>query len=170
MKRGGYAVLMVLASLAGCFYPPSEEPPTAEKRRVVLALPYDLAWDAVNAVIQENRYRINAQDPDAGIIEAQGDSFTLKDADCGRVEGIAGGFAAEPRSATAVYNFYVETRGEEASTVTVEAAFSSAVDVPFHQPEDVECVSLGKQESRLIDQIRAKALTMRRPKYTKPAS
>src|SRR5438128_454044 len=45
-----YAPFILLSVLAGCFYPPIQKPLPARTSRVTVALPYDLAWDAVHAV------------------------------------------------------------------------------------------------------------------------
>src|ERR1700752_3774675 len=98
------AIALAMASMASaCFYPPTQKPPAPGKDEVTLAQPYDLAWDAVHKVIRENKLRINADDPNQGIIETETNQFTLDDADCGKVKGVSGKYAAEPdRAATAV--------------------------------------------------------------------
>ena len=130
------SILGVLAALfaAGCFYPPVTQPPPDEQQEVVIPLPYDLAWDAVNAVITENSFHVQAQDMTNGIIEAVGPRFTLHDADCGKIKSIAGTYTAEPEpNSSSVYNFLVRPRGPEASIVKVRATFNSSVNVPLHQ-------------------------------------
>ncbi len=133
------AALAMIAALAGCIYPPMTEPPSDEQQRVVIPLPYDLAWDAVNSVIQENGLRIQAQDSNHGIIEAVGPRFTLHDADCGKIKSVVGLYAAEPEpNATSVYNFLVRPHGKEASVVDVRATFNSPVKVPLRPTKDVD--------------------------------
>ncbi len=72
------SILGVIAALfaAGCFYPPVTQPPPDEQQEVIIPLPYDLAWDAVNAVITQNAFHVQAQDMTNGIIEAVGPRFT----------------------------------------------------------------------------------------------
>src|SRR5271156_6044183 len=89
-------VMIAALSVAGCLY----QPPPDEQQQVVIPLPYDLAWDAVNAVITKNSFRVQAQDMTNGIIEASGPLFTLHDADCGRIKGVAGSYAADPEAAS----------------------------------------------------------------------
>src|SRR5437764_14453417 len=89
-----FAILSILAS--GCFYPPMTQEPPESKTSAVVPLPFDLTWTAVNNVIQQNRYRIQAQDLNHGILEVFGNRFTLQDADCGRIKSIAGDYAAPP--------------------------------------------------------------------------
>lgn len=160
-----------MAGLGGCFYAPTQKAPPALKDTVTLGQPYDLVWDAVHLVVRKNHLRINAEDPNHGIIETETNHFSLDDADCGQLKGIVGKYAAEPNeAATAVYNFEVRPRGDEASTVSVQATFSAPLHVPLHPIRDVQCVSRGKAEARLLKQITAEAATMRRPAFVKPSN
>src|ERR1700688_1654945 len=97
------AALATAAALAtsGCFYPPLARPPSPDQAHVRVQVPYDLAWDAVNSVIKQNHYSVRAQDPNHGIVEAQGTSFTLQDADCGEFRSLGGRFAVDPGAASA---------------------------------------------------------------------
>ena len=95
VKDAIFALLAAL-SAAGCIYPPTTQPPPDAHEQVVIPLPYDLAWDAVNHVIAQNSLRIQAQDSNAGIIETVGPRFTLHDADCGRIKSVVGTYPAEP--------------------------------------------------------------------------
>ncbi len=161
--------LIAALSLAGCLYPPITQPPPDEQQEVVIPLPYDLAWDAVNKVITENSFRVQAQDMTNGIIETAGPRFTLHDADCGKVKSVAGAYAAEPElNSSSVYNFLVRPRGPEASIVKVRATFNSSVDVPLHPATDVDCVSHGIQESNLLREVLAEASRTHRPVFAKP--
>jgi hypothetical protein len=165
------AACAITATIAGCFYPPTQKPPSQARNQVVLDQPYDLAWDAVHHVIRKNALHIYAEDPNHGIIETETNHFTLKDADCGKLKGIIGKYDAEPdQAATAVYNFEVRPKGRKASTVSVQATFSAPLYVPLHPPRDVQCVSRGKAEARLLDQVTAEAATVRRPTFAKPTS
>ncbi len=169
-KRIAMAIAMI-ATIAGCFYPPTQKPLPRTRSAIVLDQPYDLAWDAVHHVIRKNALRINAEDPNHGIIETETNHFSLKDADCGQLKGIIGKYAAEPdQAATAVYNFEVRPKGREASTVSIQATFSAPLYVPLHPPRDVECISRGKAEARLLEQVTAEAATVHRPAFAKPAS
>ncbi|HEY6420030.1 MAG TPA: hypothetical protein VIX59_13590 [Candidatus Binataceae bacterium] len=155
-------------ALAGCFSPPTAEPPDDSKVSTVIPLPYDLAWDAVNNVIKENDFKIQAQDPNHGVLEVAAKRFSLQDADCGKIHGIAGTYAAEPElDGSVVYNFSVKPKGNEASRVEVLATFDSPLKVPLHRVQDVECVSRGVQESRLLQQILAQVKVTHRPFYQK---
>jgi hypothetical protein len=136
---------------------------------VVIPLPYDLAWDAVNHVIAQNALRIQAQDSNAGIIETVGPRFTLHDADCGRIKSVVGTYPAEPEmNASTVYTFGVHPRGPEASIVQVLATFNSPVKVPLRPTTDVDCISHGIQESNLLRQVLAQAKQTHRPTFTNP--
>jgi hypothetical protein len=166
------AIALALASVAsGCFYPPTQKPPAPSKDEVTVPQPYDLVWDAVHNVIRENKLRINADDPNQGIIETETNQFTLADADCGKLKGVSTKYAAVPdRAATAVYYFKVKPKGHEASIVSVQATFSAPLYIPLHPPRDEQCVSRGKAEARLLRQVTEEAAAMHRPTFVKPAS
>jgi uncharacterized lipoprotein len=172
LVRRWAAVAIAMAAMAsGCFYPPTEKPPAPGKDELTLGQPYDLVWDAVHKVIRDNKLHVNADDPNQGIVETETNHFTLKDADCGKVKGVSTKYAAEPdRAATAVYYFRVRPKGHEASVVSVQATFSAPLYVPLHPPRDVQCVSRGKAEERLLKQIAREAATVRRPTFVKPQS
>jgi len=137
---------------------------------VVIPLPYDLAWDAVNGVITENSFHVQAQDMTNGIIEAAGPRFTLHDADCGRIKSVAGSYTAEPEpDSSSVYNFLVRPRGPEATIVEVRATFNSSVKVPLHPAADVDCVSHGIQESNLLREVLVQAKQTHRPVFAQPS-
>lgn len=161
--------LVVALAVTGCFYPPATQPPPDEQQEVVIPLPYDLAWDAVNSVITENSFRVQAQDMTNGIIEAVGPRFTLQDADCGKIKSVVGAYTAEPElNSSSVYNFLVRPRGPEASIVEVRATFNSSVKVPLHTATDVDCVSHGIQESNLLREVLVAAKKTHRPVFAKP--
>jgi hypothetical protein len=165
------SIVGVIAALfvAGCFYPPITQPPPDEQQEAVIPLPYDLAWDAVSAVISQNAFHVQAQDMTNGIIEAVGPRFTLHDADCGKIKSIVGTYTAEPEAnSSSVYNFLVRPRGPEASIVKVRATFNSSVKVPLHQATDVDCVSHGIQESDLLREVLVAAKKTHRPAFAKP--
>jgi uncharacterized lipoprotein len=167
------ALFALVAMLGGCFYPPTQQQQQqslANGGQVKLAIPYDLAWDAVHAVISENDYHVITEDPNHGIIETQAPkSFTLKDADCGHIRNVLR-YSAEPeQDSTAVYNFEVKPADRESSLVSVQATFTAQVQVPFHPLSDQQCVSRGVQESRLLKQIEARAAQEHRPEYKAPA-
>jgi hypothetical protein len=158
------------AAAAGCFYPPVSVPPPPAKTSTVVNLPYDLAWDAVNAVVAQEGMKVQVRNPNQGIIEAQGSRFSLQDADCGRIRSVAGTYAAEPRiDATSVFNFHVRALTNETSEVAVTGTFDSPLYVPLRRPRDVECVSRGAQESRLLRLILARASRTRPPAYHETA-
>jgi len=162
------SILGVIAALvgAGCFYPPVTLPPPDEQQEVVIPLPYDLAWDAVNAVITKSSFHVQAQDMTNGIIEAVGPRFTLHDADCGKIKSIAGTYTADPEpNSSSVYNFLVRPRGPEASIVKVRATFNSSVNVPLRQSTDVDCISHGVQESDLLREVLVQAKQTHRPVF-----
>jgi hypothetical protein len=163
-------IAALAVSVAACLYPPQTQPPPDEQQQVVIPLPYDLAWDAVNAVITENSFRVQAQDMTNGIIEASGPLFTLHDADCGRIKSVAGSYAADPEpDSSSVYNFLVRPRGPEATIVEVRATFNSSVKVPLHPATDVDCVSHGIQESNILREVLVQAKQTHRPVFAKPS-
>jgi uncharacterized lipoprotein len=172
LVRRRAAVVLAMASMAsGCFYPPTQKPPAPSKDEVTLAQPYDMVWDAVHNVIRENKLRVNADDPNQGIVETETNQFTLDDADCGKLNGVSGKYAAVPdRAATAVYYFKVKPKGHEASVVSVQATFSAPLYIPLHTPRDEQCVSRGKAEARLLKQVTEEAAAMHRPTFVKPTS
>jgi len=159
-------------AVAGCFYPPRQKPIPATSTEVTLATPYDLAWDAVHTVIKRNGYNVIADDPNNGILETQAlGGFTLKDADCGKLKGIAGKYQAEPDAdSSAVYNFQIKPRGNEASVVSVQAVFTAPLHIPMHPTSDVQCVSRGVEESRLLKEISEQAANEHRPEFKPPAA
>jgi hypothetical protein len=151
---------------AGCFYPPTTQPPSEHVIRTIVPLPYDLTWTAVNDVIRQNGYKVVAANPNHGIIEVQGRSFSLQDADCGQIKSVVGTYAAAPENdASAVFNFHVRAVSNEKSAVEVRATFASPLKVPLHPTQNEECVSRGNQESRLLQQILAQATVTKAPAY-----
>lgn len=165
------SLLLLLLLCIGCFTQPTAQEPPESKTSTVVPLPFDLTWTAVNNVIQQNDFRIQAQDPNHGILEVLGNRFTLQDADCGKIESIGTTYAApaEP-DATAVYNFLVKPVSNESTRVTVRASYNSPLRVPFHPNKDVDCVSRGAEESRLLQQILAQARVTHPPQYRKPGA
>ncbi|MGZ6211384.1 MAG: hypothetical protein ACXWNU_03070 [Candidatus Binataceae bacterium] len=172
LARRWAGVALGMAAIAnGCFYPPTQKPPAPSKDEVTLAQPYDMVWDAVHNVIKENKLRVNADDPNEGIVETETNQFTLADADCGKVKGVSGKYAAEPdRASTAVYYFKVKPKGHEATVVSVQATFSAPLYIPLHPPRDEQCVSRGKAEARLLGEVAKHAAAMHRPTFVKPES
>jgi hypothetical protein len=172
MKVSPHLLILAAAvsiSTVACFYPPTTVPPPDEKERTVIPLPYDLAWDVVNNVIKRNGLHIDASEPtQRGIIEAAGPRFTLQEADCGTVKSVGGAYAALPESnSTSVYNFLVKPHGPESTMVQVEVSYNSPVKVPFHPATDVDCISRGSDESRILNEIIAEARVTHRPEYHK---
>ena len=166
------SILGLIAALSRRWMPLSAvtQPPPDEQQEVVIPLPYDLAWDAVNAVITENSFHVQAQDMTNGIIEAAGPRFTLHDADCGKIKSVAGAYTAEPEpDSSSVYNFLVRPRGPEATIVEVRATFNSSVKVPLHPATDVDCVSHGIQESNLLREVLVEAKKTHRPVFARPS-
>ncbi|HVA81878.1 MAG TPA: hypothetical protein VNF29_13205 [Candidatus Binataceae bacterium] len=162
------AALAVAA--AGCFYPPTAKPPSADKVSTIVPLPYDLAWTAVTNVIHSNGYNIQAQNPNHGIIEVLGHQFSLRDADCGEIKSIVGTYAAIPGAdGTSVYNFHVKAVSNESSRVAISAAFDAPLSVPLRPTRDERCVSRGAQESHLLQQILAQARVTKPPAYPNAA-
>jgi hypothetical protein len=171
MKRL-YWFLLLVTAVPGCFYPPTQKPVPDAKDQLTLEVPFDLAWDAVHAVIADNGFRIIAEDPNNGIIETQAATgFSLKDADCGEVRGIANKYRAEPDpGSSAVYNFGVKPQGNEASVVSLQAVFTSSLQIPMRPIKEENCVSRGKQEARLLRQIKRQAQAEHRPQFKPPTS
>jgi hypothetical protein len=171
VRRWALAALGITAMAIGCFYPPTEQPPPPSKDEITIDRPYDMVWDAVHNVIKQNKLRVNADDPNQGIVETETNQFTLAEADCGELKDIGGKHAAEPdRAATAVYFFKVKPAGHESSTVSVQATFSAPLYVPLHPPRAMQCVSRGKAEAKLLKQVAERAAAMHRPTFAKPSS
>lgn len=166
------AQIIAFAVIAGCFYPPQEKPLPAGSTEVTVPVAYDLVWDAIHDVIASNGYRIITENPDQGAIEAQSvGGFTLKDADCGKLKGIAGRYSAEPDpDASAVYDFHVKPNGTDTCAVSVLGTFTGPLHVPMHPVSDVQCVSRGTQEARLLKEISQQAAKERRPEFKPPPS
>lgn len=164
--------LMFAAITCGCFYPPEQKPLPLNSTQVTIAVPYDLAWDAVHAVAAANNYKILAEDPNNGILETQATGgFTLAAADCGKLKGIVGKYKAEPDpAASAVYNFQVKPQGNEASVVSLQAAFTAPLHVPMHPMSDVQCVSRGTEESRLLEEVARMTDKEHRPDFIPPTT
>ncbi|MHB8384120.1 MAG: hypothetical protein ACYDC3_17465 [Candidatus Binataceae bacterium] len=158
------AILAIVSP--GCFYPPSSQPPPEDKTTTIVPLPFDLAWTAVNNVIHANGYNVQAKDPNHGIIEVLGRSFSLRDADCGKIKSIVGMYPAEPHpDSTSVFNFHVKPVSNESTRVAINATFDSPLNVPLHPMRDEQCISRGAEESRLLQQILAQASVTRAPVY-----
>jgi hypothetical protein len=165
-----YCSLMLAIAAAGCFYPPTQKPVAEAKNQLTLALPFDLAWEAVHAVIADNGFHIIAEDPNNGIIESEAvTGFSLKDADCGDIRAMATKYHADPDAgSSAVYNFAVKPQGNEASVVSLQAVFTSSLRVPMRPLSDENCVSLGTVEARLLKQIEQQAHKEHRPQFKPP--
>ncbi|MGH7842503.1 MAG: hypothetical protein ACREQD_04355 [Candidatus Binataceae bacterium] len=165
-------LISMMAFLPGCFYPPQQPPLAPNRAAVTLDLPYDLAWDALHTVVVQDALHIVTENPDAGALEAQAvGGFTLADADCGQLRGIAGKIAAEPDpDASIVYDFQVKASEPHTSVVSVNATFTAPLHVPLHQPSDEQCVSRGVQEARLLKQIKEQALLEHHPGTPPPKS
>ena len=163
--KSRFLLMFSLAALTGCFYPPQQRALPERSTEVTVPIAYDLAWDAVHSVISSNGYQIIRENPDQGVVEAQAvGGFTLKDADCGKLAGIAGKYVAEPDpDASAVYDFLVKPKGTGASTVGVQAIFSAPLHIPMHLVSDEQCVSRGIQEARLLKEISQQAAQEHRP-------
>jgi hypothetical protein len=163
-------LFLIAIAASGCFYPPTQKPVPEEKSQLTLAIPFDLAWEAVHRVIADNGFHIIAEDPNNGIIESQAATgFTLKDADCGDLRGIATKYQAEPDPySSAVYNFDVKPQGNEASVVSLQAVFTSSLDIPMHPMSEENCVSRGRQEARLLKQIELQSHREHRPQFRPP--
>jgi hypothetical protein len=150
-----YAGPIIALALSGCFYPPQQTVLPDSRTHLIVQLPYYKVWDAVHDVVIHNDYRIITEDPDQGTIEAQAaGGFTVDDADCGRLKGIGGKYEAEPDAdASAVYDFEIKPKGNEATSVNVEGTFTAPLHVPLHPPSGEQCVSRGTQEARLLKEI-----------------
>jgi hypothetical protein len=165
-------MLSIAAALGGCFYPPTAKPPTAAQSSVTIGKPFDLVWDATHQVIAANGYRVVTEDPASGLIETQASGgFTLNDADCGELRSVANKYQAEPNiDATVVYNFYVVPTGNESTRVSVHATFDAPLQIPLRPTGNVQCVSRGTQEARLLKAIEVRAKHKQRPAFVQPAT
>ena len=140
-RRCSALLLMSTLALAGCFYHAKGTPPPVEKTQIIVDTPYDLTWDATIAVIKNNNYHLQAQDPVHGVLEVQSNHFSLADVDCGTISSIGGKYPVEPDPGdSAVYNFVVKPNGSESSTVAVQATFDVSLRVPFHPIGDTVCI------------------------------
>ncbi|HZP45036.1 MAG TPA: hypothetical protein VFB15_05250 [Candidatus Binataceae bacterium] len=159
---------VLIAVVAGCVYAPQQNPPAANRTTVTLALPYDLAWDAVQTVVANNQFHIVTANPNDGTLEAEAPvPFTLQDADCGALRGIAGKVNEEPDpDSSAVYDFTIKPIEREQSTVSVAATFTAPLHVPLRPLSSVHCVSRGRQEARLLNEIQIEATREHRPEPT----
>ncbi len=169
MKSWNYFLIIALAA-PGCFYPPQAKPLPEDSAQITLNIPFDLAWEAVHKVLAQNGFRVIAEDPNNGIIETQAvGGFSLKDADCGNVRGIAIKYRAEPDpGSSAVYNFEVKPHGDEATYVGLQAVFTSPLQIPLRPMSSENCVSTGVQEARLLKQIELQSHQEHRPHYKLP--
>jgi hypothetical protein len=169
MRSGStiYSAILVGAiqlGIAGCYYPSNLPPPAVAKTQTRVKVPYDLTWEAVHKVIADNQFKVLGDDPNDGIIEAEAHSFTLADADCGQMKSIGSRYTAEPDpGGSAVYNFKVQPAGPEATSLTLNATYSTPLHVPLHPVTDFQCVSRGTQEARLLNEIDAAAQAEKRP-------
>lgn len=155
---------------AGCFYPPASKPPPEAKTSAVIDVPYDLTWDAIHTVVKKNDYKLEGDDPDHGIVEAEAHEFSLADADCGQLKSIGSRYDADPLpGSSAVYNIRIEPSGPNATAISVNATFSTPVHVPLHPINAFQCVSRGVQETRLLKEIQITAQTERRPAEATPS-
>ncbi len=162
--------LIAVAALAsaGCFHEALARREVAPQKTDIPA-PYDEVWDATLEVVKNNQLRVQAQDPVHGIVEAQGRHFTLQDADCGVVGTPLGKVPAEPTDeATTVFNFYLKPDGPEATNLSIQATFSTPGNAPFHPTTNLNCVSKGRQEAFLFNEIKEAAAQQRRPVFKGP--
>jgi hypothetical protein len=170
----GYVLAIMIVPLTmvlgGCYYPPLTQPPLEKKTRTVVPVPYDLTWDAIHTVVKKNEYKIEGDDPDHGIVEAEAHSFTLADADCGKMRSVGTKYDADPLpGGSAVYNFKVEPAGPQSTDLSVIATYSTPLHVPFERITDFQCISRGNQEARLIREVEKAAEEAHRPVYTAPS-
>jgi hypothetical protein len=168
MRYVGIPVIAVI--LAGCFYPPRQEPLPDSRTHLLLHSPYYKVWDAVHEVIRKNDYRIITENPDDGTIEAQAPgSFTLADADCGQLKSVARKYNAEPDpNATALYDFEIKPRGNEMSTIGVHGTYTAPLHVPMHPVRGEHCASRGTQETRLLSEVAQQMRNDRAPAKPSP--
>jgi hypothetical protein len=166
------SVFIVLAMLnAGCFHPALATHQAAAPENDSIPAPYDEVWDATLMVVKDNGLKVQAQDPVHGILETQGRHFTLEDADCGIVSTPFGKNPAQPTvEATTVFNFYLAPDGPEATKVKIQGTFSTPGNAPFHPTANLNCISKGRQEARMLKQIKEEAAQQHRPIFKPPES
>jgi hypothetical protein len=158
------SLAVISMGAAACYYPAQTQPPPEAKTETVVTVPYDLTWDALHSVVNQHGFKVLADDPNHGIIEAEAHSFTLGDADCGQLKSIAGRYAAEPDAGgSAVYNFKAEPAGPESTSLSLTATYTTPLHVPLHPVTDFQCISRGTQEARLLKEIDAASHSEHRP-------
>ena len=136
----------------------------------MIPLPYDLTWDVVSKVAKRDGLRVDVSDPNNHNLEMSGPRFTLQQADCGTIKSVAGEYAAQPEAnSTSVYNFFIKPHGPEQTMVEVAVSYNSAVKVPLRPATDVDCISRGTDESRMLKEIIAEAKITQRPDYSHPS-
>ena len=157
--------ILWLAFLAGCFYPAQTIAPPVKQTSATIDAPYDLVWDAVHSVVVSEGAHIVTENPDAGAIEFQTvGGFTLADADCGKVRGIGGKVNAEPDpDSSSVFDVKVQPEARRVTRVSIAGTFTAPLHVPLHPMSDVQCISRGVQETRLLKRIEAQTLLEHRP-------
>jgi hypothetical protein len=164
-------IFLLLATLTntGCFHPAIAAHDTVPPKNSIPS-PYDEVWDATLEVIKSSELKVQAQDPVHGIVEALGGRFTLQDADCGTVNSLMSKNPAVPTyQATQEFNFYLKPDGPEATSVEIEATFSTPGNAPFHPVTNLNCISTGRKEARLLKEIKRVSAEQRRPVF-KPSS
>lgn len=162
--------LALALSIGGCLYPPMA-PKTPIPNHLLIDSPYDITWDATMKVVTGLGYHVDVKDPVHGLLEMEGQGFTLDDANCGVVETVGGKQTAYPTiDSTAVFNISLVPHGNEATDVAIDATYTTPVQVPFHPKRDLKCVSTGSRESILLRKIAAQAKKMHRPSFKAPTS
>jgi hypothetical protein len=179
-----FGLFALVLAAGGCFYPPQQSQTQAEPAKgssagvwdatlhkdetsITVEVPYDLTWDAVHKVAAQNNYKVQGDDPDNGIVEAESHGFTLKDANCGQEKGLNGKTTVEvDKAATAVYIFKVKPAGPNATSVHISSTFTNPLHIPFRPVSDEQCVSRGVEETRLLDAVARTAQQEQRPSIT----
>lgn len=140
-----FLTLFALLFLTSCYTSPSKFP--VENTREY-NLPYDTVWERVVEYFAISNTQIRTIEKDSGIIYAEAEFFTNKDADCGKIgrQKIKTAFGAMQ------HNVFVKKISKNKTKVLVNLRLSNAL-VPnalSNGNRRVQCHSLGTVEDDIL--------------------